>query len=468
VGGMMGGFDIVIGNPPYVKHELIKSIKLFLQKYEVYTSRADLYVYFYEKGYELLKERGILVYITSNKWIRSLYGKNLRKFLKENTRILKLIDLSGYRVFKAAVDTNILICRKEKPSKGYTLKFLIVPGKVKDLDLGNYLNSGYLQHMVSEKLSDNGWTLGDEKVLSLKEKIEKVGKPLKEWDVKIYRGITTGYDKAFIIDTETRNRILANCRDEEERKRTEEIIKPVLKGRDIERYRYKWARLWVIGIFSRWTRKNCDIEDYEAWFKSNYNSLYQHLIMYATVGNRRGRSIIDRLSQGEFWWELEDGYNIIAEFEKEKIVWQPISGRYKFAYVPAGIYLSASLFMITGKLYILKYMLGILNSKFADYLLLLFTNLTSLGRYAYGAKDKIEQLPIPPITKENQSLVDQIVQRVDEILTLTQSPDLEISQEKQQKVEKIMVDIDVLVYELYGLTDDEIKVIEGDSGKGVE
>jgi hypothetical protein len=100
--------------------------------------------------------------------------------------------------------------------------------------------------MEQDKLSNNGWTLGDEKVLSLKEKIERVGRPLKAWNVKIYRGIITGYNEAFIIDTETRNRILENCKDEEERKRTEEIIKPVLRGRDIERYRYKWAGLWVI------------------------------------------------------------------------------------------------------------------------------------------------------------------------------------------------------------------------------
>ena len=118
---------------------------------------------------------------------------------------------------------------------------------------------GNWQTMLQEKLSNNGWTLGDDKVLSLKEKIEKVGKPLKEWDVKIYRGVLTGYNDAFIIDTQTRNRILANCKDEEERKRTEEIIKPILRGRDIGRYYYKWAGLWVI-LATKHTITSCVLD----------------------------------------------------------------------------------------------------------------------------------------------------------------------------------------------------------------
>jgi hypothetical protein len=276
--GVVDGFDVVIGNPPYVRQEKIKKDKPLLQKqgYEVFTSTTDLYVYFYEKGYELLKQKGILAYITSNKWMRAKYGEKLRKFLKEKTTIIKLIDFGGYRVFEQTVDTCILLFKKEKPPKGHTFEFLTVPSNVEDLESYLRKRSKYLieqetetvlkrveswsdvetwqdfrdwqtayvgnwQTMLQEKLSNNGWTLGDEKVLSLKEKIEKVGKPLKEWDVKIYFGIKTGYNDAFIIDTETRNRILANCKDEEERKRTEEIIKPVLRGRDIERYRYKWG-----------------------------------------------------------------------------------------------------------------------------------------------------------------------------------------------------------------------------------
>jgi type I restriction-modification system DNA methylase subunit len=125
---VIGGFDIVISNPPYVKDELIKPIKPLLQRqgYEVYASGADLYVYFYEQGYKLLREQGILAFITSNKWMRAQYGQKLRRFLKERTAILQIIDFRGYRVFKLSVDTCIVIFRKEKPPKGHTFKFLVV------------------------------------------------------------------------------------------------------------------------------------------------------------------------------------------------------------------------------------------------------------------------------------------------------------------------------------------------------
>jgi type II restriction/modification system DNA methylase subunit YeeA len=462
--GVVDGFDIVIGNPPYVRQEKIKKEKPLLQKqgYEVFTSTADLYVYFYEKGYKILKQGGILAYITSNKWMRAKYGEKLRRFLKENTTILKLIDFSGYRVFEQTVDTCILLFKKEKPPKGHSFKFLEVKSNVGSLE--NHLKNANWQKMEQDKLSNNGWTLGDEKVLSLKEKIERVGRPLKAWNVKIYRGIVTGYNEAFIINTETRNRILANCKNEEERKRTEEIIKPVLRGRDIERYRYKWAGLWLIYIpwhfpLHHDTSISGASLKAEEEFKKKYPALYSYLLQFKDRLLKRNK---EETGIRYEWYALQRwASDYYQEFEKEKIVWQHVSGRYEFAYVPAGIYLNNALFMITGKPYVLKYMLGILNSKFADYLLLLFTNLTSLGRYAYGAKDKIEQLPLPPITPQTQPLADQIVQKVDHILSLTQSPDYEINKEKQEKVKELEREIDQLVYKLYGLTEEEIKIIEG-------
>jgi len=440
--GVRDGFDIVIGNPPYVRQEKIRPIKPILQKqnYEVFTLTADLYVYFYEKGYHELREEGILAYITSNKWMRAKYGENLRKFLKLKTAILEIIDFGGYRVFEQTVDTNILIFRKQKPFNEHVFEFLEVKSNVEDIE--KYLTGGNWQTMYQNKLSDNIWTLGDVSVLNFKEKIEKVGKPLKAWDVKIYFGIKTGFNDAFIIDTETRNKILKNCRDEEERKRTEEIIKPVLRGRDIEKYRYKWAGLWIIGTFPA---KYLNINDYPA-LKEYLASFGDRLLQDGKPGHRKNTS--------NEWFETQDNIAYYPEFEKEKIVWQHVSGRYEFAYVPAGIYLNNALFMITGDPPVLKYLIGILNSKFADTLLLFFTNLTTLGQYAYGAKDKIEQLPLPPITKENQPIADQITQKVDQILSAKkQNPFANTSNLEHQ--------IDQLVYKLYGLTSEEIKIIEG-------
>jgi type II restriction/modification system DNA methylase subunit YeeA len=444
---VVDGFDVVIGNPPYVRQEKIKKDKPLLQKqnYEVFTSTADLYVYFYEKGYQLLKQQGVLAYITSNKWMRAKYGENLRKFLKEKTTIIKLIDFGGYRVFEQTVDTCILLFKKEKPPKGHTFEFLTVPSDVEDLE--NYLENANWQKMEQEKLSNNGWTLGDDKVLSLKEKIEKVGKPLKEWDVKIYFGIKTGYNDAFIIDTETRNRILANCKDEEERRRTEEIIKPVLRGRDIERYRYKWAGLWVICTFPS---KKIDIEQYPA-LKEYLASFGERLLQDGKPGHRK--------KTPHKWYETQDNIAYYPEFEKEKIVWQEIVREPSFAYDNTGIYVEATGFLMTGKN--LKYLLGLLNSKPVAFFFKTFYAGGGLGEDGYRYKKAfLEQLPIPPLTPQTQPLADQIVQKVQEILTLTQSPDFETSQEKQQKVKELEREIDQLVYKLYGLTEEEIEVIE--------
>jgi adenine-specific DNA-methyltransferase len=445
--GVVDGFDVVIGNPPYVRQEKIKKDKPLLQKqgYEVFTSTADLYVYFYEKGYQLLKQKGVLAYITSNKWMRAKYGENLRKFLKEKTTIIKLIDFGGYRVFEQTVDTCIILFKKEKPSKGHIFEFLTVPSDVKDLE--SYLENANWQKMEQDKLSNNGWTLGDDKVLSLKEKIEKVGKPLKEWDVKIYFGIKTGYNDAFIIDTETRNRILANCKDEEERKRTEEIIKPVLRGRDIERYRYKWAGLWIICTFPS---KKIDIEQYPA-LKEYLASFGERLLQDGKPGHRK--------KTPHKWYETQDNIAYYPEFEKEKIVWQEIVREPSFAYDNTGIYVEATGFLMTGKN--LKYLLGLLNSKPVAFFFKTFYAGGGLGEDGYRYKKAfLERLPLPPITKETQPLADQIVQKVQEILTLTQSPDFETSQEKQQKVKELEREIDQLVYKLYGLTEEEIKIIE--------
>jgi hypothetical protein len=453
-----GGFDIVIGNPPYVKDERITHLKPQLQKNfkEFFDSTFDLYVYFYRKSYDILRGKGILCFISSNKWMRAKYGKKLRKFLKENTTILKLIDFSGYRVFAQTVDTNIILFRKQKPQKDHIFEFTEVKS---DVDNVVYYIKSNSNTMLQEKLSDNTWTLGDDRVLALKEKIEKIGKPLKDWNVKIYRGVLTGYNDAFIIDTETRNRILANCKTEEERKRTEEIMKPVLRGRDIEKYYYKWAGLWVIIIPAGWTNNHRGRENPEEFFKKTFPALYKHFMNFSNV-KTRGKGLFDRDDQGDYWWELRH-CDYYSEFEKEKIVWQEIVREPSFAYDNTGIYVEATGFLMTGRN--LKYLLGLLNSNPVAFFFKTFYAGGGLGEDGYRYKKAfLEQLPLPPITKENQPLADQIVQKVQEILSLTQSPDYGTNKEKQQKVKELEKEIDELVYKLYNLTEEEIKIIEGE------
>ena len=447
--GVVDGFDIVIGNPPYVRQEKIKLIKPILEKqnYKVFTSTADLYVYFYEKGHQLLRDRGMLSYISSNKWMRAKYGEKLRNFLKNNAQILKIIDFSGYRVFEQTVDTNIILLRKANSTKEHQVNFVEIKSNLQDV-IG-YINQSW-QTIPQEKLSDSAWTLADEKVLALKEKIEKVGTPLKDWDVRIYFGIKTGFNEAFIIDTETRNRILAKCKTQAERKRTEEIIKPVLRGKDIGRYYYKWAGLWIIlakfGFYK---------------VAHLYPAIVEHLSKYEKQLKNRGQCRYTRGGEKQVkkdyegqhhWLELDNNPTdeYLEEFEKEKVVWQRVTKKFTFCLVQKGIYILDSMAFMVGK--DLKYILGILNSKLSDFYIKTYVHMYGDTGFLLS-NQYVERIPLPPITPQNQPIVQKIETLVDQILAIkNHTPDADTRQLERQ--------IDQLVYKLYGLTEEEIKIIE--------
>ena len=452
--GISQGFDIVIGNPPYVRQEKIRDIKTKLTKYQVYTSTADLYVYFYEKGIKLLKERGILSYITSNKWLSAKYGEKLRDYLK-NYKVLKILDFGGYRVFEQTVDTNIIIIKKER-SNGNIVKFLEVSKDVKKEDLISYINDiRNWNELKQSKLNKTGWILTKDEVLKLKEKIERIGKPLKDWDVKIYRGVTTGCNDAFIIDTETRNRILANCRDENERNRTEEIIKPVLKGENIEKYRYKWAGKWIIYIpwhFPLHNDKSISGASLEAEqeFEKKYPALYNYFLQFKDRLLKRNK---EETGIKYEWYALQRwASNYYLEFEKEKIIYQEIVMEPSFAYDNNNFYIEATGFIMVGK--DLKYILGLLNSKPVSFFFRNYYAGGGLGEKGYRYKKAfLENLPIPAITSANKGIVDKIVDLVDRIIQLK-------NQDINNDISNLEREINELVYKLYDLTQDEIKIIE--------
>ncbi|MGC9140672.1 Eco57I restriction-modification methylase domain-containing protein, partial [Athalassotoga sp.] len=319
--GVKDGFDIVIGNPPYI--QLQKDHGALAKRYEdqnfkTYKRTGDIYTLFYERGLQLLKENGYLCFITSNKWMRAGYGETLRTFfLTQNPLIL--IDL-GPGVFESStVDTNILLMQKTENKnqfKGVTLK-----SKNDAQNLSNFVETNAI---LLPKMNNGAWFIGNDVERRLKEKIEKIGKPLKEWDVKIYYGIKTGLNEAFIITTEKRDEILANCKTEEERKRTEAIIKPILRGRDIKRYYYEWAGLWVIVIPAGWTNKNKCNESAESFIEKTFPALMKHLNLFKNKAEKRD-------DQGDYWWELRH-CAYYPEFEKEKVVWQELAQGSQFAF----------------------------------------------------------------------------------------------------------------------------------------
>ncbi|MBR1929468.1 MAG: class I SAM-dependent DNA methyltransferase, partial [Paludibacteraceae bacterium] len=270
--GKFAGFDIIIGNPPYIQLQADGGKLADLYKpskgdsrnnYKTYARTGDIYCLFYERGYQLLKPNGILCFITSNKWMRSGYGEKTREFLSSQMTPDILIDFAGIKVFEnATVDTNILLVTKAVNAQRKCTAVSCQNAKIDDIkNLSDYVQSH------SDKIDFNtsdSWVIMSEIEQSIKGKIEAVGIPLRDWNIQINYGIKTGYNDAFVITTEKRDEILANCLDEAERERTSEIIRPILRGRDIKRYGYDWDGLWLInthnGVKEKYSPIN--IEDY--------------------------------------------------------------------------------------------------------------------------------------------------------------------------------------------------------------
>ena len=265
---------------------------------------------------------------------------------------------------------------------------------------------------------------------SIKRKIETVGTPLKDWDIQINYGIKTGYNDAFIISTEKRNEILANCKTEEERRKTEELIRPILRGRDIKRYGYNWAELWLInthnGVKGRIPRVR--IEDYPA--------IKAHLDHYWS-------KIKDRADQGDTPYNLRN-CAYLEDFFQPKIVYGQFQDGAEYSFAESGVFLSSNEYMLITQHYSSKCLLAFLNSKVSEWLLGHITG--NLGCNAkIGQKSNFLKLSIAQLNVERQKLFEGYV---DSILG---------NIEDAKNYEAL---IDREIYKVYGLTVDEIKVIE--------
>ena len=434
--GVTEGFDIVIGNPPYIQLQKKELIPEYMSKaykaegYLTFKSTGDIYSLFYEKGFDLLRKDGILCYITSNKWMRAGYGEPLRGYFADHTIPLQLIDFGGFKVFKSAtVDTNIYLAKKGN-SDTYHLKAVHFKNDFKIGDnLSDYINQN---STILTKLSKDTWFIGSKAEIALKEKIEKLGKPLKDWDVKINYGIKTGLNEAFIIDEETRTRLI------KEDPKSEEIIKPILRGRDIKRYGYDFANIYLIATFPA---LHLDID--------NYPAIKNFLLDFGKDRLEQiGKTLLDgstsRKKTGNKWFETQDQIGYWKEFAKEKVVWTPVNSEYSFSVVDSDIYFNNSLFMITGG--IPRYFCAYFNSKlFRKYISYL---LDSEDNYTYGSKMIIEKSPIPEISHISQkieTLVDQIL----------------IFKKSYKDTTDLEAQIDELVMDLYDLTPEERDIVRG-------
>lgn len=422
------GFDAVVGNPPYVRQEGLGEDKPFLEfaHAPVYSGVADLYVYFYHQGLAMLRRGGRFGMITSNKFLRANYGKGLRSFLTRHT-IIDLIDFRDLPVFDDAIAYPlILIAEKTQPAEDHA----VLTCSVADMDeanrIGEVMESAASMSLSS--LSEEGWSLQSPQVLALLKKIRAAGKPLGEVvEGKFYRGVLTGFNEAFIIDEAKRQELIKAD------PKSAEIIKPFLRGKDVKRWKVEWAGLYLV-----FTRRGININKYPA-IKAHL-AAYKDRLMPGVEGGRK---------PGPYeWYEIQDSIAYYAEFEKPKIVWGNLSTSPSFAFTVDPFYVNApAVFMPTDDLFLV----AIMNSKVSEY----FFNHVAIQRGGNFLEFKpiyVEQLPIPSIERESEEILSRLVSRV---------LDNSIALEGVQIAER---EIDEIVYRLYGLTEEEIRLVEGGLG----
>ena len=432
------GFDIIIGNPPYIQLQENEGYLGNLYKscgYKSFAKSGDIYCLFYEQAWNLLREGGHLCFITSNKWMRAAYGQSLRSFLANNTNPKLLIDCGGYQVFKnATVDTNILLFSKDE-NQGKTASITLPKSGVDNL------SDFVQQHAVKCSFnSSDSWIILSPIEQSIKNKIEAIGKPLKEWDIKIYRGVLTGYNEAFIISTAKRDEILANCSTEDERTRTADLIRPILRGRDIKRYGYTWADLWLIATFPS---RHYNIDDFPA-VKSYLLSIgKERLEQTGKTHIIEGEKVKARKKTNNKWFETQDSISYWEDFNQPKITWGEISDRSKFAFDANGKYVpEATTFLMTGDK--LPYLLCVLNSPLTEWFFSKVGTTTGVGTVRWK-KFTIQELLVP---KAEQ----QVLQQYNDLVTAFVSGSLTSTQLSQQA--------NRIIYDMVGLLEDEISYVE--------
>ena len=380
----INGFDIIIGNPPYIQLQnnggkLAKEYENC--KYESFTKTGDIYCLFYERAHQLLKEGGLCCYITSNKWMRAGYGEALRTFFANKTNPLLLIDFAGVKVFDSAtVDTNILIFSKHAP-QNQTLACSAKTHSKQDLkNLAAFVKNNTVQCNFP---AGDSWVILSSIEQSIKRKIESVGTPLKDWDINIYRGVLTGFNDAFIITTEKKDEILAACATAEERQKTAEIIRPILRGRDIKRYGYDWAGLWLIATFPS---KKYNIDDLPAIKNHLLSFGKERLEQTGKTYHINGETIKARKKTNNKWFETQDSISYWDDFNKPKIVYREIGCEMDACKLDAGIFINNKLYMVVGEK--LDFLLLFFNSSLFNKIILQSANITGGKGIDFMAKVK--------------------------------------------------------------------------------
>ena len=406
-----GGFDIVIGNPPYRQLQKMGKEADLLQKegYETFRKTGDIYALFYEKANTILKPKGILSYITSNTWMRTKSGDGLRNYFTTKTNILTLLNFEDTQIFPSAtVEVNILLSKKE-PWDGEIRATAIKSTYKKGTDIAEYENKN---HIIITEVSNDSWVILDSISTKIKLKIENIGIPLSQWNnenwnVEFYRGFLTGFNDAFFIDEDTKNKIIA------QEPKAEKIIKPLLRGRNIAKYNYEFDHIYVLFISWHFPLEKEGIsgssEKAEKEFEIQYPVVYAHLKKYKE--NLENRNISETGIRYEWYALQRAAATYVDEFNKEKIVWLSISDKPAFALDNSNMYVTAPAYIMTSQCN--KYLLALLNSKTMEWYLDKVSSSTGQGTNQWS-KIFVEQLPLPQlkdieIKRKIENLVDYLI-----------------------------------------------------------
>ena len=404
----------------------------------VYNGTNDLYAYFFERGINLLKENGYFGFIVSSKFIKTRYGKELRKFILDNTQIVQFIDFGELPVFEDATTYPCIIILKKSSKVKKRKENKILISKVRNLNfinLSEEVNSTKF-FISQEMLNDETWMMEDNDIKNIKQKMEKAGTPLRKFiNEKLYRGITTGYNDAFIIDEKTKNNLI------QKDKNSEKIIKKFLTGKNIKRYSVKFNNLYLIFTY---TGIKIDefpaIKDYLTKFKSKLDVVWE-------VKHKKHP-----------WYELR-GCSYYPKFESPKIVFPRINIHPNFTLDLENYFTQDSSFIIPSSS---KYLLGILNSK----LLHFYANKTcSLlrGNYYDYRYQYVENFPIVIGDKKISNVIEEKVANLLNLHKKLHSLDGKQTDEKvrlEKEIKKVDDEIDQEVYRIYGITKEEQKIIE--------
>lgn len=432
-----GGFDIVIANPPYVRQELIKDQKPLLQAegYECYTGVADLFVYFYEQASNLLKPGGVLTFITSNKYYRAGYGKKLRGFLAQNHSLHTLIDFRDAPVFNGVIAyASILIGQKEPAGEDHEVAALPWDLDKKAETLPQEIHKAFPVRQTS--LAEDGWRLVAPEVEALLGKIDSTGRKLSTYTMeKLFRGITTGFNEAFIIDSEKREYLISQDSN------SEELIKPYLRGKDVERWYADSNRLWII-----FTRRGVKLSSYPA-VESHLNG-YKARLAVKPSNWPSGRKWNGRKSGSYMWYEIQDNIAYWQDFERRKIVSTKVSDKPTFCIEKTGAYLgnTSYFFPITQKI---DFLLPLLNSVvFHFFSRQIFVD--KEGGFFEVQPDGLNKFSIPDVSTPDKT----------RLAILSESCATATAADDRDSLTAHEAEINQIVYRLFDLTEAEISLIE--------